>query len=539
MLLLHVSCFILGFFGSILCYEIKDSSKVHDANYYFSVNRWAVVVTIAGTKKLSEYFEWSCRSIGNSEKILDMLVFHEGNAKLKEISCAKNVKFIDLGENGLSRLIISEILRSSNSSTEIQGQLSMLLSDIIIHIPRYLVEIKPLTGILFQKWLSEYSHWTYTDPDIIWGNLTKWINFEDAMNYDIITIAKNYDAARLFIRGQFALHKNIQKLNTIWTSLDYFLPQNVAKRLGSAVRMLREQKPSDYIFESNFNSAEGWYSAAVFDSGATVKILGRGFDDFSRDPVLVQSGVLMRCKLEDLSAGMTLLSRTSSALDTDPTKVEDDFTDVYSLPPLQVVTRPATAHPSACRMQWLPLSLRVCIAKEVYSKGSVERQQRPDMQLERLGEVFTSSAVLEAGQTGASSRRWGANDEKLARRQFTASGAFFHFRHWDDYASTGIATEWGADEASCMVLYLRDDKKMAYVPCEQALNRAARKTGAVERPRSDAATKRKQPKKDRKQDGSGLIDITSATSEKSRGDNLAKRQQPKRVRPSKKQTSVA
>ena len=35
---------------------------------------------------------------------------------------------------------------------------------------RYLVEMKPLFGSMLSHYLKPYSHWSYTDPDILWGN---------------------------------------------------------------------------------------------------------------------------------------------------------------------------------------------------------------------------------------------------------------------------------------------------------------------------------------------------------------------------------
>jgi hypothetical protein len=151
-----------------------------------------------------------------------MLVFHESNQKLKDISCARNVKFIDLGENGLSKLIVAEVLSTAATNSGDSGskadvisensrrELNDYLANIMLHIPRYLVEVKPMTGSLFKEWLQPYSHWSYTDPDIIWGNLTNWIEQEDLKKYDVITIAKNFDAGRLFIRGQ------VYQRNSVW-----------------------------------------------------------------------------------------------------------------------------------------------------------------------------------------------------------------------------------------------------------------------------------------------------------------------------------
>lgn len=166
-------------------------------------DRWALVVTIAGTRKLSDYFEWGCRTIENSKDIADMLVFHEGNERLKHVTCASNVKFISLGENGFAKHIISEFMGISNlTSQENREHLTTMLSDIIVHMPKYLLEIKPAIGMLFRDYLIPYSHWSSTDPDIIWGNLTNWIDIADTQTFDIVSVSKVLDAGRLFLRSQ-------------------------------------------------------------------------------------------------------------------------------------------------------------------------------------------------------------------------------------------------------------------------------------------------------------------------------------------------
>ena len=122
-----------------------------------------MIVTLAGTSKLSAYFEWTCRSIGHASSKFDMLVFHESYMRLREISCASNVKFVDLGENGMSKLIVTEILTEFNSTSESnRGDLINALSEVMLNIPRYLIEVKPMSGSLFRDYLHGYSHWTYT-----------------------------------------------------------------------------------------------------------------------------------------------------------------------------------------------------------------------------------------------------------------------------------------------------------------------------------------------------------------------------------------
>lgn len=437
-----IKIFIFLFLLALMAYEV------------YGKDRGALIITLAGNHKLSEYFEWSCRSIGSSAGFFDMIVFHEGNTVLKNVHCAKNVKFVDLGSNGLSKLIVDEITRASNTSESSRIELITLLSDIITHIPRYLVEPKPMFGTIFKEYLTSYSHWSYADPDIVWGNLCDWIDPQDLLSFDLITLAKTFDAGRLFIRGQFALHKNIPKMNNIWRGLDYLHIQNFASRVGGAARMVREKRKSEEIFGAFFKSAEGFYSQLVFQAGVSVKIVGRGVDDYSRDPVVVAYGKLYRCGMGELS---TCLPKILS----DPSNVT-----IATLPPIKLIAATAYHDKSICRMQWLPSPTRYCIATQAYAReGGVDSK----LKLLHIGE-----SVLEGGQ-------WAVNDESSALRQALTVSAFFHFRHWDDYASLSMSTSWGTGEGSdkslsgdeligCMVLYLRPDGAMAFEACSIALS---------------------------------------------------------------------
>ena len=170
------------------------------------VVRGAMIVTLAGNHKLAEYFEWSCATFGTSKDLFDMLVFHESNSKLLTLKCGSNVKFIDLGENGLSKLIVEKVFESSVATDSVKGRMTMMLNDILLHSPRYLVEIKPMIGDLFKKHLSGYSHWSYTDPDIIWANLADWVEVSVLQKYEIVSFTKNMDAGRLFLRGQVSVN---------------------------------------------------------------------------------------------------------------------------------------------------------------------------------------------------------------------------------------------------------------------------------------------------------------------------------------------
>ena len=200
----------------------------YEENAYVPMDKGAIIVTLAGQTYLAEYFLWTCLTVEKSSSLFDMLVFHESNEKLKNIKCGSNVKFIDLGINGLSNLIVDTVFTRKNMNPDTLSHLKQLTAQVINHIPRYLVEIKPLSGKLFAKWLEPYSHWTYTDPDIMWGDLTQWLSPEIIGNYEIVTVAKQRDSGRLFLRGQFALHRNSEPTNSLWMALSYMQPQSFA-----------------------------------------------------------------------------------------------------------------------------------------------------------------------------------------------------------------------------------------------------------------------------------------------------------------------
>lgn len=166
----------------------------------------ALILTLAGSQKLVDYFEWTCRTIYYSRDMFDLLVFHENNQRLRNASCAENVKFFNLGERGISTLLASKILEDGEATKEDTAkELTFVINNILVHSPKYLVEIKPLFGDLFSSYIGSYSHWSYTDPDIIWGNLPAWISKDDLEEFDILSIGKNWDAARLYLRGQVSI----------------------------------------------------------------------------------------------------------------------------------------------------------------------------------------------------------------------------------------------------------------------------------------------------------------------------------------------
>jgi len=124
---------------------------------------------------------------------------------------------------------------------------------------------------------------------------------------------------------------------------------------GNAARMIEGRQSSDAIFMNCFFSSEGYYSQLVFKENISVKIVGRGFDDFSTSPVVVYQGRMMRCNADiDLS---TCLNITKSVDDSSTVKAhkQPSSSSAAALVPVN-----AYYNTEACMMFWLPKETRYC-----------------------------------------------------------------------------------------------------------------------------------------------------------------------------------
>ena len=67
------------------------------------------------------------------------------------------------------------------------------LLDTMIHFlrsnPYALVEFKPALGHIFANYIprKRYSHWGYSDLDIAFGDLSRWVTADELGLYDIVT----------------------------------------------------------------------------------------------------------------------------------------------------------------------------------------------------------------------------------------------------------------------------------------------------------------------------------------------------------------
>lgn len=49
------------------------------------------------------------------------------------------------------------------------------------------MEYKPAFGHIFADYLGGYSHWGYSDLDVVFGDLPRWIDEDEWRDYDVVT----------------------------------------------------------------------------------------------------------------------------------------------------------------------------------------------------------------------------------------------------------------------------------------------------------------------------------------------------------------
>jgi hypothetical protein len=125
-----------------------------------------------------------------------------------------NVKFINLQNVTHMALLLSRVVVEAQDSSPndititTSRQLSVVswMEKFLPLFPYLLVEYKPAYGHIFQKYLTSYSHWGYSDFDIVWGDVSRWITQEELQDFDIVTYGFG-DQDRVYVRGQFTFHK--------------------------------------------------------------------------------------------------------------------------------------------------------------------------------------------------------------------------------------------------------------------------------------------------------------------------------------------
>ena len=252
---LSLGCVFILLVIFMLC---KPRKRAHRGNH-----RIAIIIPYLSTSSqmLPPYFPIFLQTAKGSESIIDFLIFHNGQlspfidekeSTIQGFDIPDNTKFIDLTSmdkfTGYFLRVLDERMQKDSDSRE---HLLKIISRVLRQNPYSLVEFKPAMGHIFEEFIEEYDHWGYSDFDIAFGDLPRWITNDELENYDIVTYSYG-DQNRVYLRGQFTFHKNKASINNIWRKCSYLSEMDLRFK-----RVLAGKEKYRLI------SAEGCYSNAV------------------------------------------------------------------------------------------------------------------------------------------------------------------------------------------------------------------------------------------------------------------------------------
>lgn len=239
------------------------------------------------------YFLSSCRRSGF---LVDWLIFHEDAQLPAAEEVPPNVIFHNLGKDGLANLFGTKIAATLGSAANAPASKLIQLFKLAFSEFSYIVtEYKPTHGVVFADYLQAYSHWSYTDIDILSGDFAQHIELAELRDYDIFTYHFG-DVFRLYLRGQFCAHRNTPRVNQLWVGCPH-LASGLVHELETKWRIIQRLAAEGKRGRTRFISAEGCYSAVVAATPELrVKFAAKAFADWSDDPEFyVVDGALRKC----------------------------------------------------------------------------------------------------------------------------------------------------------------------------------------------------------------------------------------------------
>jgi len=242
-------------------------------------HRLAIVIPFIGqgSDAIPSYLELFCVTAAGSADLVDFLIFHDGtfgaDSDINHFSCPENVIFHSLESiEEFSHALIRVLDRKPEEELKLGGsreKLAGIVAKVIQKYPYLMVEFKPAFGHIFEKYLHGYTHWGYSDLDMMIGDLERWITPDELNHFDIVTYGFG-DQHRLYLRGQFTFHRNDPaKINQLWRGCDYL--SHMDKRFADVLSGDKSLR---------LESAEGCYSAVVLENTSIrIKYAVKAFTD--------------------------------------------------------------------------------------------------------------------------------------------------------------------------------------------------------------------------------------------------------------------
>ena len=271
-----------------------------------------------GPEQVPTFLNLFCQGARAAADVADFLIVHNGVLSLDDLefpACQKNVALINLQSTQAmaERLLrVLHVRRKQNlkRNNGEQGEqehdekeqdedwripkdrlLGLLTAHLRVY-PYTLVEYKPAYGYIFQDFLEGYTHWGYTDMDMMYGDLGRHIEASEWTDYDIVTFGFG-DQQRLYVKGQFTMHKNTDAVRTLWEDCRYL--SHLDERWYNLIKSSSNQEGGSSSSTSfQLESAEGCYSAALLqNTDISIKYAVKAWTDVSTSDATYAQGLYL------------------------------------------------------------------------------------------------------------------------------------------------------------------------------------------------------------------------------------------------------
>ncbi len=178
-------------------------------------SRIGLILPYFGT--LPNYFNLWLKTAKSNAGFADYLIFSD--CDFTNYIIPNNVKIIKLSINDLEKKI--------NDIMPFKCKLFSAYK---------LCDYRPLYGAIFKDYLSNYEFWGHCDPDIIWGNISHFIDEQVLANYD-----------RILSHGHLCIYRNNEIINN--AVINDFLYYGELKRSGITIKDVFKHKYAAHFDE--------------------------------------------------------------------------------------------------------------------------------------------------------------------------------------------------------------------------------------------------------------------------------------------------
>uniref|UniRef100_A0A7S3P8D9 Uncharacterized protein n=1 Tax=Amphora coffeiformis TaxID=265554 RepID=A0A7S3P8D9_9STRA len=238
--------------------------------------------------------------------------------------------------------------------------------------PYSMVEYKGALGHVYQEFIptSKYTHWAYSDFDMLFGDLERHISKDEWETFDVTTYGYG-DQERLFVRGQFTMHRNDPEVvNQLWRPCTYM--SEIDERFFGVAN------GEKYRFESG----EGCYSVAILqNTDISVKYAVRAWSDAQQIESIYSQGIFLTrslnspnrhvlSRLKEDAVEDVLSGNSAPALVHDWFEYEEEYQDYtmdLQVPTSELLPIESDEVVEECRLGWIQPEYRgkICVPPSV------------------------------------------------------------------------------------------------------------------------------------------------------------------------------